>query len=543
MGLEMDPALRLTPPRNTLRLQAFYQRVLYVVAPATVAAMMILLRQEDAAQAAAVFVTLVASGLLLWPDGTPMHLMPVASTALRLLAPIAGMALVVSPGLVSPAWELAPADVVAPLIGALLIVVMARFLETRFNTGSPVRLALIAPQELASKLDHELRASRIHNFRLVGYITAAEPFDDELGGEEEMHWLGTLDDIRRIVQEHGVDLLAIGGGSPRLHVFEETAKACLDLRVAMVEVNAFYENVLGHVPIGSINSAWFQCIMHPNYAPTSPLIKRAVDLAITIPVGLLVGLPLLCLFALAIKLSDRGPVFFHQRRVGEQGREFDMLKFRTFHPNADELMLQGVPEAELVTSVGRFLRTTHMNELPQLINVVRGNMTIVGPRPEPPSVVESLEHIVPYYQRRGLVKPGLTGWAQVRCGYAGDPRGSAWKMCHDLFYVKQQSVAFDLLIMLQTLQVLVEMPADVYEGPHEEFTLGEAASPATHASQSLSVDQPEEPVSAVRVGSPAGAAPSSGGDGPCSSSGVHSTSRKKAIAAARMSTTPVPATA
>jgi len=469
-----------------MRVQAFYERTLYVVAPGTVAAIMILLRQDDVAQMIMVLVVLMASGLFLWPNSAPMHLMPIAGTLLRLLAPVAGMAVVLAPGLVSPAWELKPDAVLAPLMGALVIVVMARFLEMRFDTGSPVRLALIAPRELALKLDGELRASRIRTFRLVGYITVDDSPVDGRHAEDEMSWLGTLDDVRRIVEEHGVDLLAVGPESPRLHVFEEAAKTCLDLRVGMVEANAFYESVLGHVPIGSINSAWFQCIMHPRFSPTSPLIKRVLDLAITVPAGLFIGVPLLPFFALLIKLEDRGPILYHQKRVGEQGREFNMLKFRTLRPDADALMRRGVPEAELVTRLGRFLRATHMNELPQLVNVVRGNMTIVGPRPEPPAVVEALERIVPYYERRGLVKPGLTGWAQVRCGYAGDPRGSAWKMCHDLFYVKQRSVTFDILIMLQTLHVLLEVPTEAYEGPHEEFTLGETASPAQQLSRDTS---------------------------------------------------------
>ena len=190
------------------------------------------------------------------------------------------------------------------------------------------------------------------------------------------------------------------------------------------------------------------------------------------------ALPLLPVIALLIKLEDRGPLFFRQRRVGEQGREFDMVKFRTMRPDADEQRAAGVPEEELITRAGRILRLTHLNELPQLWNVLRGDMTLVGPRPEPPELVRALGQIVPYYERRALVKPGLTGWAQVRCGYAGDQVGTAWKMCHDLFYVKQRSVAFDVLIMLQTLHVLVETPEEEYERPHEEFILGEVSGVA-----------------------------------------------------------------
>jgi lipopolysaccharide/colanic/teichoic acid biosynthesis glycosyltransferase len=108
-----------------------------------------------------------------------------------------------------------------------------------------------------------------------------------------------------------------------------------------------------------------------------------------------------------------------------------------------------------VTGVGRLLRRTHLDELPQLVNVLRGEMTIVGPRPEQPEFVERLESWMPFYTRRHLLKPGITGWAQVRCGYAGSDVGSAWKLCHDLYYLKHRSLAFDLVILGETVRTLV----------------------------------------------------------------------------------------
>jgi lipopolysaccharide/colanic/teichoic acid biosynthesis glycosyltransferase len=178
---------------------------------------------------------------------------------------------------------------------------------------------------------------------------------------------------------------------------------------------------------------------------------------------------LLC--AIAIKLEDRGTIFYRQRRVGEEGREFDMVKFRMLRPDADDLWAT-MTEEELLTRTGRILRKTHLNELPQLWQIFKGEMSLVGPRPEPPQLVNELSGLVPYYERRALVKPGLTGWAQVRCGYAGSRFGTAWKMCHDLYYIKHRSVAFDLLVLLQTVHVLVERDREE-QLPAKDFILGD----------------------------------------------------------------------
>ena len=352
---------------SALRAQQLYSQILYVVAPALVAGVLSYRREDDVAQAAAVYVSIAAATIICRPDRLPLHLMPVARWAVLLLCPVVGGAVVLAPGLVST-WDIDPGDMVAPVLGAVMIVILARFLESRFDAGSPVRLAVVGPGDLAGRLAGELSTSKIRAHKVVGWLSE-EPGPPPPDAET-ITWLGTLADTRRVVQERKIDLILIGPHAPRLSAFEETAKACLDLPVRIFEASAFYEQVLGHVPIGAINAAWFQAIMHPRYNPSSPVGKRALDLLVALPAFVLVALPLLPVLALAVWLYDRGPVFYRQPRIGEAGREFDILKLRTMQEDAKALAGK-VPKEELITPIGRILRGTHLDELPQLINVLK----------------------------------------------------------------------------------------------------------------------------------------------------------------------------
>ena len=191
------------------------------------------------------------------------------------------------------------------------------------------------------------------------------------------------------------------------------------------------------------------------YAPAAhSRLKRAFDIAAAASALLFLVLSLL-LVALAIKLDSKGPVFFLQRRCGLGGRAFRVIKFRTMTVLEDGDQVQQAQKGDKrVTRVGAFLRRTSIDELPQLWNVIRGDMSLVGPRPEQPEIVAELEELIGFYQRRHLVKPGITGWAQVRCGYAGSNIGSAWKLSHDLYYVKHRSVLFDLALLAETIRTL-----------------------------------------------------------------------------------------
>jgi lipopolysaccharide/colanic/teichoic acid biosynthesis glycosyltransferase len=219
--------------------------------------------------------------------------------------------------------------------------------------------------------------------------------------------------------------------------------------------------VFGHVPTAEINAAWFVHLVDPRAHRPNPIVKRAADLVLAVALGLLT-LPLLLVLAVLVRL-DGGPALFAQIRVGERGRPFRLLKLRTMYVGSGDEAVWAADRDPRTTTVGRFLRRSHLDELPQLWNVLRGEMSFVGPRPEQLPFVERLERSLPFYQRRHLIRPGLTGWAQVRCGYAGSDVGAAWKLCNDLYYVKHRSLALDLLLLLETVGLLILGPKAVDE--------------------------------------------------------------------------------
>jgi exopolysaccharide biosynthesis polyprenyl glycosylphosphotransferase len=271
------------------------------------------------------------------------------------------------------------------------------------------------------------------------------------------------------VLQHQIDLLVMAPRGSTQDLFQETVERCVDLSVRMVQASYLYEEMYGRVPIGAINEAWFAYIMHPNFSSQAEWSKRLMDWAASM-VLLLALAPVFAAVAIAVKLDDRGSVFFRQRRVGAHGREFNVLKFRTMGEDAESPgeARWARPEDERVTRVGRLLRKSHLDEIPQLINVVSGSMSLVGPRPERPEFVSELEKRIPYYSRRVLVKPGITGWAQVSAGYSGGEVGTAFKLCHDLYYIKHRSFLFDLLTMIETMRTVVA------DQQYEQATFSEA---------------------------------------------------------------------
>jgi len=316
------------------------------------------------------------------------------------------------------------------------------------RAASPARrrIAVVGPDRTAVALRDELASAGVEGYELAGRVTVG-PADPQ----NHVRALGSLDAMRDIVVEHRIDLLVLAPDVPRLPVFDEIAASCLELPVRLVDLDSFCERAFGHVPVTAINGAWFQYLMHPRFRRGGPPTKRAIDVAIALVAGL-VFLPLMLVAALLIR-RDGGPALFVQTRIGEGGRPFRIYKLRTMTVSDGPSVWTTGDDAR-VTRIGRLLRRTHLDEVPQLLNILLGDMSVVGPRPEQPTYVSALEQGIPYYSRRHLIKPGLTGWAQVRCGYAGSIEGSAWKMCHDLYYVKHRSLWLDLLILGETVRTL-----------------------------------------------------------------------------------------
>jgi exopolysaccharide biosynthesis polyprenyl glycosylphosphotransferase len=332
-------------------------------------------------------------------------------------------------------------------IAAAATSVAVESLRGRAIVGRRTRVAFVGSAAASTRLARDLQHADVRRFEFVGRIADDR---DVSGG---LPPLGALGGLRAALVDARVDLLVVGGGVPRLKLFEEFADACLDLRVRMIELPELYEHALGYLPVSEINAAWFARIVDGRSRPPVAWVKRALDLAMVGAVGV-VALPVLALLAYLVHL-DGGPVLYAQTRIGERGRPFRLYKLRTMDLARDDLARWTADNDPRVTRVGAMLRRTHLDELPQLWNIARGEMSFVGPRPEQPSFVAHLECVLPFYQRRHVVRPGLTGWAQVRCGYAGSEVGSAWKLCNDLYYYEHRSLAVDLLVIAETAAQII----------------------------------------------------------------------------------------
>jgi exopolysaccharide biosynthesis polyprenyl glycosylphosphotransferase len=222
-----------------------------------------------------------------------------------------------------------------------------------------------------------------------------------------------------------------------------------------VGLPAFYEHAFGRVPVQGLSPIWFMSVLHLYQRPYSRITKRMLDIALA-SVALTVLAPIMLVVAACVYLGDRAPVLYGQTRLGEGGRPFKILKFRTMVVDAEKQGRAIWAEADdpRVTRVGRFLRKARLDEVPQLWNVLRGDMSIVGPRPERPEFVELLAEHVPFWTRRHLVKPGITGWAQVRHRYTSDVPGTTEKLSYDLYYLKHRSLFLDLAIVAKTAKTV-----------------------------------------------------------------------------------------
>ena len=257
-------------------------------------------------------------------------------------------------------------------------------------------------------------------------------------------------EVSDAIEWHQPDLVIVNVKKGRPELFQVLLdRSASGFRV--LGLPEWYEHVFGRVPVAQVSTAWFMSLLHLYQRPYDGVAKRSFDVLVA-SIGFLLTLPLLVVVALLVKR----PVLYRQVRLGQWGRLFTMYKFRTMHEGAEATGVAAYAAIDdpRVTRVGRFLRRTRLDELPQLWNVLMGEMSIVGPRPERPELCVSLEQ-VPWWLRRNMVKPGITGWAQINSGYAHDADSAAEKLSYDLWYLRHRSLLLDLVICLKTLPRLV----------------------------------------------------------------------------------------
>jgi len=217
-----------------------------------------------------------------------------------------------------------------------------------------------------------------------------------------------------------------------------------------------YEQYTGKIAVDNLRPSWLIFSEGFKKSHLQKALKRALDI-IGSGIGLVLMLPIMALVALVIKVSSPGGVLYHQSRVGLRGHVFTLHKFRSMRADAEEQTgaVWAAVNDNRVTRVGRFMRRTRLDELPQLWNVFRGDMSIVGPRPERPEFVTTLTKDIPFYGQRHIVRPGLTGWAQVRYTYGASVEDAMEKLQYDLFYIKNMSLPLDLFVIANTVKTVI----------------------------------------------------------------------------------------
>jgi sugar transferase (PEP-CTERM system associated) len=289
--------------------------------------------------------------------------------------------------------------------------------------------------------------------RVVGFLTG----DPARVGERLLNpcIIGTYDEVCRLVKEHQVDQVIVALKERRGFPVEELL-ACRMMGVRVVDGINFFERLTGKMMVESLKPS--NLIFAGGFTETwmSLLAKRLLDMVAAATLLLVFG-PLMLVAAVLVKLDSRGPVLFRQERVGERGHTFSICKFRSMNENAEGQSgpVWASEDDPRITRVGRWLRKFRIDELPQLWNVLAGDMSLVGPRPERPYFVRKLAEHIPYYGQRGAVKPGITGWAQVRYAYGSSEEDALEKLKYDLYYVKNCTVWLDLLILFETVKIVL----------------------------------------------------------------------------------------
>ena len=302
--------------------------------------------------------------------------------------------------------------------------------------------------------------------------------------------VGTSDNLKDCVGAFDIETIIVASSLSREPALLRLLRPLRWAGIEVMDYISLHEMLAQEIPVNHIHDEWLMNAAMNSSVIHIRQIKRIMDITVAI-IGLVLSAPISLLAALAIRLDSPGPILFRQRRSGRDGRIYTVLKFRTMRQDAEAgsgAVWAGRKDSR-ITRVGHYFRKWRIDEIPQLINVLRGEMSLVGPRPERPEFVETLDNAIPFYKERLQVPPGITGWAQVKYPYAASIEAARRKLQYDLFYIKHMSFFLDVLILLRTFKtIIVGLAHSEEETPDEKTTTGggsiiqaPATPPATDA--------------------------------------------------------------
>jgi sugar transferase (PEP-CTERM system associated) len=324
-------------------------------------------------------------------------------------------------------------------------------------TGHPLigeRILIVGSGDFAREIAREVLGRPDAGYRIVGFV------DDkpELVGVSIVNprVLGLTTEMGAVVKRENVDRIIVGMGDRRGRFpTEELLGLSLSGEVAIEECASFYERLTGRVHLAMMRPSWLIFSGRGRRARAQEFVRTAMHRTVAL-VGAVVSFPVALAAAALIKLESPGPVLYRQERVGMNGRIFTIMKFRSMRSDAEKAGPVWAQDNDArVTRVGRIIRKIRVDEIPQFWNILKGEMNFVGPRPERPHFVKQLAEEIPYYEQRHLIAPGLTGWAQIKYPYGSSVEDARQKLQYDLFYIKNQSLVLDAVILFETVKTIL----------------------------------------------------------------------------------------
>ncbi len=322
------------------------------------------------------------------------------------------------------------------------------------HPGLAERVLILGTEESAINIAREVLERKEGGYQIVGFVGS----DPNLVGKSLINprVIGLISDLESIVSHYHVDRIVVDLKERRKNL---PLDSLLDIRlrdgIAIEESASFYERLTGKISLELLRPIWLIFSTHSRLTRMYKHWRRMIDMVAAFT-GIIASLPIMLLTAIAIKLDSRGPIFYTQERVGRGDERFKIVKFRSMKTDAEKDGPVWARESDnRVTRVGRIIRKLRIDELPQFFNVLRGEMSFIGPRPERPEFVFMLAREIPFYSQRHLVKPGLTGWAQIRYPYGASVKDAMEKLQYDLYYIKNQSPVLDLIIIFETVRIVI----------------------------------------------------------------------------------------